>query len=261
MDLSKLNSATKYPSILTYHEMGDRGRLSPNVQVPFPKGQKIRITEKLDGTNGRVVMLRAEEAKDLGRRYLIGSREEFLTADRDLVYNHCYSIVPALTPAANGLGNLPGVLRVFFFEVFGGSELPAAKQYTDKKQLAARLFDVATIYLDTFELPIEKISAWREHGGQTFASEAELAAMTGFERVPFIGCCDELPTGIAETYEWLKTVASSTKADLGGGKGKPEGVVVRTDDRKAIAKLRFEDYERTLGVQRGTAAALVKQGK
>jgi hypothetical protein len=34
--------------------------------------------------------------------------------------------------------------------------------------------------------------------------------------------------------------------NLGGGLGKAEGVVVRTPDRSVIAKLRFEDYDRTL---------------
>lgn len=251
MDLAKLNSATKYPSILTYHEMGDRGRLQPTVQVSFPKGQKVRITEKIDGTNGRVVVLNIEEEAKLRRRFLIGSREEFLTADGDLIPNPTYSIVEALRPVASKLDNILGTMRVFFFEVFGGGELPAAKQYTDKKILAARLFDVASIPLDILEQPIEKIASWREHGGQSFYDEAAVSLLSGVERVPFIGCCDELPTGIQETYDWLKLLIKTTKVDLGGGKGRPEGVVIRTDDRKAIAKLRFEDYERTLGIKRG----------
>ena len=57
MDLAKLNSATKYPSILTYHELGDRGRLKETVQVPFVEGQEIFVTEKIDGANGRIVVL------------------------------------------------------------------------------------------------------------------------------------------------------------------------------------------------------------
>ncbi len=28
MDLKKINSLTKYPSILTYHKLGERGRLT-----------------------------------------------------------------------------------------------------------------------------------------------------------------------------------------------------------------------------------------
>jgi hypothetical protein len=37
---------------------------------------------------------------------------------------------------------------------------------------------------------------------------------------------------------------------MGDGLGRAEGVVIRTHDRKKIAKLRFEDYEKTLGVRR-----------
>ena len=251
MDLVKLNSATKYPSILTYHEMGDRGRLLPNVQVQFPPGKKVRITEKIDGTNGRAVVLSVEEDARWRRKFLIGSREEFLTADGDLIPNPTYSIVETLKPIAKKLENILETTRVFYFEVFGGGELPAAKQYTDKKELGARLIDVASIPLDILEQPIEKIASWREHGGQKFYDEAAVSLLEGIERVPFIGCCDNLPTGIEETYEWLKLLIKETKVDLGGGKKRPEGVVIRTDDRSAIAKLRFEDYERTLGVRRG----------
>ena len=56
------------------------------------------------------------------------------------------------------------------------------------------------------------------------------------------------PTGVKETLEWLKeTVGSKTGAPLVGVLGgPPEGVVVRTTDRKKIAKIRYEDYQRTL---------------
>jgi len=69
------------------------------------------------------------------------------------------------------------------------------------------------------------------------------------QRVPPLEDVESLPTSIEAAYEWLKAFAQ-TRVDLGGGRGSAEGVVVRTADRKAIAKLRFEDYERTLGVQR-----------
>ena len=35
IDLGKLNSMTKYPSILTYHALGDKGVLQDAVQIPF----------------------------------------------------------------------------------------------------------------------------------------------------------------------------------------------------------------------------------
>jgi hypothetical protein len=37
-----------------------------------------------------------------------------------------------------------------------------------------------------------------------------------------------------------------TRAGLDRAAGRPEGLVVRNKDRSKIAKLRFEDYERTL---------------
>lgn len=259
MDLDKLNSATKYPSILTYHEMGERGRLTPTVQVPFPAGQKIHLTEKVDGTNGRIIVLPSKHpiAHFGDRRYLIGSREEFLFAENDLIYAKDYGIVDALKPVAGRLHGDPDLIFALFFEVYGG-DLPASKQYTGNKAVSLRIFDTARVPMDVLDRPIEKIASWRDHGGQDFLSQEELEAqirgladigMT-VERVPWLGACDLLPDTVEATYEWLKAFGKS-RCDLGGGSGRAEGVVVRTQDRKAIAKIRFEDYERTLGVKRG----------
>ena len=52
-DLGKLNSMTKYPSILTYHTLGDKGVLRETVQVPF--AGRVLGTEKVDGTNCRLI--------------------------------------------------------------------------------------------------------------------------------------------------------------------------------------------------------------
>lgn len=251
MDLDKLNSATKYPSILTYHEMGDRGRLRDTVQVPFPAGDPVYLTEKLDGTNARILML-----PDGPRRYIIGSREEFLTAQGDLIFGKEYGIVKALEPIAERLSAQHGYIAVHFFEVFGAG-LPAAKQYTAGQTIAVRLFDVALIPLDALDKPIEKIAAWRDHGGQPFMRLDQLEhVVEGFQesgipinQVPSQGAVTSLPTALDATYEWLKAFERS-QCDLGGGQGRAEGVVARTLDRKTIAKIRFEDYERTLGVKR-----------
>lgn len=252
MDLAKLNSATKYPSILTYHEMGERGRLKDVVQVPFPADQPLRITEKVDGANGRVVIL-----PDGPRPYIIGSREEFLFAKGDLIWSTMYEIKATLEPIAEHLGETSGCFLVFFFEVYG-AVLPAAKQYTNGKSMGARLFDVATIPVEILEKPIEQIASWRDHGGQTFLSDVIVGDMAmateQVQRVHSwftkpIGDLQAPPTSLQDTYEWLKQFEKS-HCDLGGGQGRAEGVVVRTADRKTIAKIRFEDYERTLGVKR-----------
>ena len=68
MDLDCLNSATKYPSILTYHGLGERGRLTEEVAT-FP--DMAILTEKVDGTNGRIILPPGDD-------YFIGSREELL---------------------------------------------------------------------------------------------------------------------------------------------------------------------------------------
>lgn len=258
MDLAKLNSATKYPSILTYHEMGDRGRLNPVVQVPFPAGEMIYVTEKVDGTNGRVIVLpqSAQIEHYFPRGYLIGSREELLSAQGDLVYAPDYRIVETLRPVADALRGHLDLIFVFFFEVYGG-DLPAAKQYTSTKAVSLRIFDVARVPLEVLEKPVAQIASWRDHGGQDFLTEEGLGAQTRsfagkgvvVGRVPALAEIPSLPTDVGATYEWLRNFEKS-RCDLGGGKSLAEGVVVRTADRKAIAKIRFEDYERTLGVKR-----------
>lgn len=251
MDLDKLNSATKYPSIQTYHQMGQRGRINSKVQVGFPPGEKLYLSEKVDGTNGRILLLH-----DGPRDYIVGSREEFLFAKGDLIWNTTYEIKTVLAPIADRMeeSTKPGHVLVYFFEVYGAG-LPAAKQYTAGKAMGARVFDVCSVPLEILEMPIEKIASWRDHGGQSFCREEEIDIAAGsimVDRTPYLGAVDEIPTGLEDTYEWMKQFRTS-RCHLGGGTGRSEGIVARTADRKAVAKLRFEDYEKTLGIQRGGA--------
>lgn len=57
VDLSKLNSATKYPSILTYHVIGAKGILQDDVLTYFPAATTLIGTEKIDGTNARMIFM------------------------------------------------------------------------------------------------------------------------------------------------------------------------------------------------------------
>jgi len=77
---------------------------------------------------------------------------------------------------------------------------------------------------------------------------AEAAAEVGFEPVPALFDCDtsELPTGLEETHHFLLSLGDSRCRLDDEAAGVPEGVVVRSPDRSRIAKLRREDYERTL---------------
>jgi hypothetical protein len=57
-ELRKLNSATQYPSILTYHVLGQRGRLTEARTADFRDEARtdVIVTEKIDGTNARIIL-------------------------------------------------------------------------------------------------------------------------------------------------------------------------------------------------------------
>jgi hypothetical protein len=245
VDLGKLNSMTKYPSIPTYHVLGDKGMLQDEVLVPFgepPYQDDLYPTEKIDGTNARIVFLP-------GNLYIIGSREEFLYAKGDLIQNPAMGIVNAVKDIAEQINdNTYDSIVVYFGEVYGAGIGSSAKQYS-KTKVGFRLFDVLTIndHAKLFEKSKEEISIWRENGGQQFLSNFELQSVAKYlnlQTVPMLKC-DPLPISIADTYEWLQKSISGSLCCLDEtGEGNPEGIVVRNSSRNKIAKIRFEDYNR-----------------
>jgi hypothetical protein len=155
-DIKKLNTLTKYPSILTYHKMIDRGLLAAEVLPEFEPKELVYLTEKIDGTNGRVVVFP-------DGNYLIGSREDLLTCSGDVIANPALGIVDALTPIAQRLAtrrDSHGIL-VFYFEVYGGKVGAAAKQYSGEAKVGSRMFDCQVCYPwgELLEFPIEKIAS------------------------------------------------------------------------------------------------------
>lgn len=244
-DLAALNSAMKYPSIETYHGLDPaNGRLIEDQAVTF-EGLVI-LTEKVDGTNGRVIVMPDGD-------WFIGSREELLHARGDRIENPALGIVPALLPLAPTLESSPDCVRAYFLEVYGHKIGGAAKQYTTAGLTGFRLFDIAEAPPETLVMPREQISSWREHGGQHFLREQELeklgAAHGGLPRVPRLGAVPGpvLPQSLAGMREFLEEHAPSTRVALDeGARGAAEGIVLRSADRGVIAKARFQDYERTL---------------
>jgi hypothetical protein len=115
------------------------------------------------------------------------------------------------------------------------------------------MFDV--VFIDNFEelldWPAEQIARWRDNGGQEYVDAdrlVELAKEVGFELVPALFDLDaaQLPTSLEDTHRFLLGFEwSRCKLDEAAA-GVPEGVVVRSPDRGTIAKIRREDYERTL---------------
>ena len=77
INLQRLNSATKYPSILTLHKLGEKGRLTADLNL-VPEADLV-VTEKVDGTNTRIVFMPDGV-------YMIGSREHLLHAKGCLLY-------------------------------------------------------------------------------------------------------------------------------------------------------------------------------
>jgi hypothetical protein len=246
VDLSKLNSLTKYPSIPTYHALDPATGNLREETVTFT-GTVIG-TEKVDGTNARIISLP-------GGPYLLGSREELLYAQGDLIGNPASGIVAELRPVADRLTAADGdVIRVHYLEVYGGKVTAASKHYTGSQQMGHRLFDVAVLadYEARLQRPAAELSAWREAGGQTFLAEAELAATAdrdGLALTPRVFAVDagELPTALDKTRQFLADRLPRTGSALDDGAlGQPEGIVLRTTDRATIAKARFQDYDRTL---------------
>jgi hypothetical protein len=246
VDLSRINSLTKYPSIVTYHKLDPKnGGL---IEEPLEFKGTLVATEKIDGTNARIICLP-------DNTYLLGSREELLYAKGDLIGNPALGIIEALKTKADEIEKIDeDIITVFYCEVYGGKVTQASKQYTGERRVGYRLFDIAKIrnYNYLLEKQTREISSWRDHGGQSFVDESELQGLSKehqFELTPRIAEClsDEFPTDIESTLAFLKKTLSVSQCllDETGG-GKPEGLVVRTLDRSWITKLRFQDYERTL---------------
>ncbi|MBO6937470.1 MAG: hypothetical protein JJ863_21025 [Deltaproteobacteria bacterium] len=243
-DLDRLNSLTKYPSIPTFHALGAKGALTED-SLTFDG--PVLLTEKIDGTNTRVVVFP-------DGRYVIGSRSELLHARGDIIANPALGIVDAVRDAAERLVDSaePGALLAFYGEVYGGKVTGASKQYTGSRRVGFRLFDVVRTeaFVDRLEEEPEAIAAWRNGGGQTFVGEEELQALASrfeLEVTPRIARVDAMPSSVAEAAAFLEEHIPETRSALDeGGGGRPEGLVARTLDRSVIAKLRFADYRRTL---------------
>lgn len=247
--LAALNSATKYPSILTLHGMGERGVLTDTMLLPWHEGAgELILTEKVDGTNARIVLMP-------DGTWLIGSREELLAAKGDIVHNKALGIVDALGATADLLSLLfdgqydDGRIRVIYGELYGGKIGKSAKQYTLEGQQGFRVFDVAYIPEEVLDWDLENISAWREGIGQTYLDESSLQKVsdfTGLELTPRLGRIPvhNLTTSHEGVQRLLEQLLPQTQVGL-DAHGKAEGIVLRTPDRRYIAKARFEDYERT----------------
>lgn len=243
--LAALNTATKYPSIPTYHALNPKnGGL---LEEPTTFNGDVILTEKVDGTNGRIILFPDGD-------YFIGSREELLYARGDRIGNPALGIVEALEPLADRLKprDEHQQILVFFLEVYGRKIGGAAKQYTGGTSLGFRLFDIACLLPDVLDWDRAQISTWRDGGGQRFCTEDVLqraAEAEGIELTPRLDTypASVLPSDVEGMAAFLAERLPVTRVALDDGAGhQPEGIVLRSADRSVIAKARFQDYQRTL---------------
>ncbi|MBB5081328.1 RNA ligase family protein [Nonomuraea endophytica] len=250
--LRALDSATKYPAIPTYHTLDKSRRKSPLLdEDPISFRGTVWGYEKVDGTNGRIVLLPENSG------WLIGSRDELLTAVGDLVVRDALGIVATLSRIAERLTNpRRDMVVTAYLEVYG-QQGEAAAQYGNRSVSSARLFDVSLVPVSILDRDVEAVARWRDHGGQEWLDEGQLdgfAEDQSVQRAPelFALASHMLPTTVADMRVFMERYAT-TAAQLNGAPGRSEGLVLSSTDRRTKAKVRFADYDRTLALRADAA--------
>lgn len=248
-DPEVVNSATKYPSIPTYHPLGSGKRLVEREPVRFVG--PVLLDEKIDGANGRGVIFPNGD-------FFLGSRERWVYTSTEKADHSTDGLVEELLPVIERIRPVDDTVLVLYLEFYGGQVTRASRNYTGKRTFGHRLFDAAQVPLDVLSWSRAKASSWRKNGGQAFMHRSEvieLAARENLPMVPNLGTIDgsDLPTTIEETHHFLIANLPRTRAGLDeGGEGVPEGVILRTPGRETVAKVRYENYWRSRGIRQGT---------
>jgi RNA ligase len=243
----KINTLTKYPSILTLHRLGEKGKLTEDLTTDFAN-EEMFATEKIDGTNVRIICL--------GDEYLIGSREFILHYKYDLYFDPAVRIVEGLREIEVKIPNDLPTLTVIYGELFGGKITANSKNYGVDK-IGFRAFDVVVFDdLSILDQSVEEIARWREREteqgiiyGQNFLQKTALEQQLqsfGIEIAPLIPfeLGDKSHKTILENLE--KSIATTNVALSEAAQMRAEGLILRNADRSKIVKIRFEDYQRTL---------------
>ncbi len=175
----KINTFTKYPSILTLHKFGEKGVFTDEFTTEI-NPVDMYATEKIDGTNVRIIIY-----KD---KYLIGSREFILHYCDDLYFDPSMGIVESLRALEIKIPYMED-FTVIYGELYGGRVSSNSKWYGQDK-VGFRIFDVA-VYKDftPLDLTLDRISGWREKEtpdgiiyGQNFLNREQLMLMKGIHQ-------------------------------------------------------------------------------
>ena len=258
--LDKVNSLTKYPSILTYHEIYQGSvleTLTNNEQ--FPSDAILEMTEKVDGINSRMIYLDGD--------FILGERKKIVFAKDDRI-NNSSIISPMLYELSNFIQNgfddkneEKSMLTVIYGESYGYN-IASKKQYViNSNKRKYRVFDVIQMPIEEVHkilaMDISQIALWRDHMNQPFLDTAKLGDFCknfAVDRTPIIKEIkgSEIPVDCRETFAWMQSFSKSqsvldipTEDVIPNQKyARAEGVILRTKDRSMIRKLRFEDYQK-----------------
>jgi ATP-dependent RNA circularization protein (DNA/RNA ligase family) len=250
-DPEGLASVTAYPRIPTYHAIGSFNCLQGNRRETAPdlNDPSLVVTEKLDGEHVRILVTRDD--------VLIGDRDRLCWRFRDYLYTKS-NIVPVLRETVEALWSrvsdstdllAEDTMLVIYGELVdgpardpSGSGSVAGSKSLDGGPLQLFVFDVATVSAKSLDV------------GDATQPPVDVRQWLPFDRV--IGICERLSLSavtprvllsrprdesLAATSEWLTSLGLRAGA---------EGVVVRTQDRRAIAKICVADYRRAAALRR-----------
>ena len=259
LTLSQINSATKYPSIETFHKLGERGMLTEELNFKVPPKSDLILTEKIDGTNTRIVFFLNGDKVD----YFIGSREELVYAKGDRIFrdNNIAWLSSKLTERSVDTMKWHFDATAISFvtvygELYGNKITKGSKNYTSDNSLGFRLFDVGIITVsqedEISHMTESEISSWRNKFGPEWV---EYENLDGFAMDLYVDRVPEIENdfitrdlnGIStdDMYKMMSKFCTSRATLDSNALSKPEGIVLRNNDRSFIAKARFEDYEST----------------
>lgn len=262
-NFKKFNSATKYPSIATYHNLGPKNSLVDSlVENKDFSNEEVFITEKIDGSNSRLILF--TDSEGYIEDYLIGSREDILYAKGDRIINQNLGIVENMKKLADTITVInetdisgpflnPYSVYCLYGETYGG-KVNNAKQYSKYGNYRVRIFDLLTLTQDEIEnlldLNLMQIVFWRDNGNQPFLpifSVKEFCSRFNLTTVPHLRTIlgNEIPISLQDTWDWMQQFKTSNAVIDEGGLGNAEGIVIRNADRSLIRKLRFEDYQKS----------------
>jgi hypothetical protein len=245
------DNATQYPSILELHKRNPKGELTEEFAVSFDEGEKVSISEKVDGFNVRILCMYVDGEP----RWVVGGRTELLGASNSLVFSKSNDVVKDLHKLADMFcqrNAQSGKMVVLWGELYGGQKTPKWANYAAEPTPCFRAFDAAEFSEEECELlrsfTPQQAAGYRDNGRIPFVSSERLAVLCGcgpIPRVPFLREETFTPKSLRETLEHYSAMLPVTRAAM-GVEGTPEGVVIRNADRTKIAKVRFAEYRKAI---------------